>query len=47
MVDTHRPFMVTLLKTRMYNHMSLLNPYGFSDMIEIPTEEQSGGMVIL
>lgn len=43
----HRPCMVTLLETRMDNHMSLLNPFGFSDMIEIPTEGQSGGMIIL
>ncbi|XP_070057638.1 uncharacterized protein [Nicotiana tomentosiformis] len=31
----------------MDNHMPLLKPYGFSDMIEIPAEGQSGSMVIL
>lgn len=39
--------MVTLLKTKMDSHLPLLNPFGFLDMIEIPAEGQSGGMVIL
>lgn len=46
MVDMHRPGMVTLLETKMNNHISLLNPFGFSDMIEISAEGHSGGMVI-
>lgn len=39
--------MVTLLETKIDIHLPLLNPFGFSDMIEIPTEGQAGGMVIL
>lgn len=46
-MDQHRPCMVTLLKTRMNNHIALLNDFSFSEMIEIPVEGQAGGMVIL
>lgn len=47
LVNYHHPCMVTLLETRIDNHMSLLNPFGFTDIIEIPAEGQSGGMIIL
>lgn len=47
MVNTHRPSMVTLLETKMDNHLPLLNPFGFFDMIEIHVEGQAGGMLIL
>lgn len=47
MVDTHKPFIVTLLETRMKNHISLLSEFPFSEMIEVPSEGQAGCMVIL
>lgn len=45
-IDTHRPCMVTLLETRMGNHTDMLNEFGFTEMIEVPTEGQSGGMYL-
>lgn len=39
--------MVTLLETRIHNHVTLLNEFGFSEMIEIPADGQAGDMVIL
>lgn len=39
--------MVTLLGTRMDSHVSLINGYGLTDMIDIPAEGQVGGMVVL
>ncbi|XP_075088128.1 uncharacterized protein LOC142170188 [Nicotiana tabacum] len=47
MIDTHKPSVVTLVETRMEIHVSLLNDFPFTQMIEVPTEGQSGGMVIL
>lgn len=47
MVDTHRPYMVALLETRMGNHMELLDDYGFTEFIEVPAEGQVGGIVVL
>nr|XP_033512504.1 uncharacterized protein LOC117277192 [Nicotiana tomentosiformis] len=47
MVDTHRPYMVTLLETRMVNHAQMLSDFGFSEMIEVPAEGQSGGMEVM
>ncbi|XP_033515561.1 uncharacterized protein [Nicotiana tomentosiformis] len=47
MIDTHKPCMVTLLETRMENHISLLSDSPFSEMIEVPAEGQTGGMVIM
>lgn len=38
LMDLHRPYVVTLFETRMQNHVSLLNEFGFSEMIELPTE---------
>lgn len=47
MIATHHPCMVTLLKTRMVSHGNLMNDFGFTDMIEILAEGQSGGMAVL
>lgn len=47
LVATHQPCMVSLLETRMTSHGSLMNEFGFSDMIEIPAEGQSGGMAVM
>lgn len=47
MIATHHPCMVTLLKNKMINHGSLMNDFGFTDMIEVPTEGQSGGIAVL
>lgn len=43
----HIPCVVTHLETRMQSHVSLLNEFEFSDMIEVPTDGQAGCMVIL
>nr|XP_016479712.1 PREDICTED: uncharacterized protein LOC107800955 [Nicotiana tabacum] len=47
MLDTHRPSLGTLLETRMNNHADMLNEFGFTEMIEVPSERQSGGMVMM
>lgn len=46
-LDSHRPCLVTLIKTRMPNHLGLLNDFGFTDMIEVPIVGQVDGMVVL
>ncbi|XP_070004098.1 uncharacterized protein LOC142163515 [Nicotiana tabacum] len=46
-MDTHRPSMVDLLETRMTNHISILEDFNFTEIIEVPAEGQSGGLVIL
>nr|XP_009790313.1 PREDICTED: uncharacterized protein LOC104237788 isoform X2 [Nicotiana sylvestris] len=45
--DTQKPCLVSLLETRMTMHGSLLNDFNFTEMIEVPSEGQSGGMAIL
>lgn len=47
LINSHHPCMVTLLETRMSSHGCLMNEFGFSDMIEVPDEGQSGGLVVL
>lgn len=47
MVDTHRPCMVALLETRMGSHVELLNEFGFTEMIEFPSDGLAGGIVLL
>lgn len=47
LINSHHPCMVTLLETRISSHGYLMNEFGFSDMIEVPAEGQSGGMVVL
>lgn len=39
--------MVALLETRMTNHISTLEDFNFTEMIEVPSKEQFGGLVIL
>ncbi|XP_019263677.1 PREDICTED: uncharacterized protein LOC109241389 [Nicotiana attenuata] len=39
--------MVALLETRMTNHLSILEDFNFTEMIEVPAEGQAGGLVIL
>lgn len=46
MIDTHRPCMVTLLETKMVKHEQLLDYFGFFELIEVPAEGQSGGIVV-
>ncbi|XP_070009492.1 uncharacterized protein [Nicotiana sylvestris] len=46
-IGTHHPCMVTLLETRMTSHGNLMNDFGFTYMIEVPAEGQSGGMTVL
>lgn len=46
-MDTHNPNMVALLETRMANHLSILEDFNFTEMIEVPAEGQAGGLVIL
>lgn len=47
MITTHHPCMVTLLETRMTSHGRRMHDIGFSDMIEVPAVEQSGGIAVL
>lgn len=47
MFATHHQCMVTLLKNRMTNHVTLMNEFDFTYMIEVPAEGQSGGMVVM
>lgn len=47
MIDTHNLSVVTLLETRMENHVSLLIDFPFTQMIEVPAEGQSRGIIIL
>ncbi|XP_075100521.1 uncharacterized protein LOC142176468 [Nicotiana tabacum] len=47
MVDTHRPCMVALLKTKIANHTQMLDDFGFSEMIAVPAEGQSEGMMVM
>ncbi|XP_019262174.1 PREDICTED: uncharacterized protein LOC109240008 [Nicotiana attenuata] len=47
MLDTHKPCMVTLLEARMDSHLSLLSDFEFSQMIEVPSQGQSGGILLL
>ena len=35
-MDTHNPNMVALLETRMANHLSILEDFNFTEMIEVP-----------
>lgn len=46
-MDTNRPSMVALLKIRMANHILILEEFNFTEMIEVPREDHSGGLVIL
>ncbi|XP_019265675.1 PREDICTED: cell wall protein RBR3-like [Nicotiana attenuata] len=47
MLDTHCHCMVALLETRLVNHENWLDEFGFSQLIEVPAEGQSGGMVVM
>lgn len=39
--------MITLLETRMINHGHMLEDFGFYELIEVPAEDQSGGMIVM
>ncbi|KAG5621920.1 hypothetical protein H5410_007138 [Solanum commersonii] len=47
LLDWHKPPLVALLETKMQNHISLLEEFPFTRMIEVPTIGNSGGIVVL
>ncbi|MCD7466854.1 hypothetical protein HAX54_003897 [Datura stramonium] len=46
-IRNHNPNMIALLETKMSDHLSLKNEFGFDDYLEIPAHERSGGIVLL
>lgn len=47
LIDTHKPCLIVLLETRMTSYVTLLNDFNFTEMIEVPAEGQSRGLVVL
>lgn len=47
MLDYHKPCLVALLETKMENHQTLRDDFLFTDMIEVPANGRSGGIVFL
>lgn len=47
LIHTHSPYMVVLLKTRIKVHATSRDEFNFSDMVEVPDQGWSGGLIIL
>lgn len=47
LINTHNPYTVSLLETRMSNHIRIRDDFQFSNIVEIPAQGQSGGIAIV
>ncbi|MCD9639293.1 hypothetical protein HAX54_023720 [Datura stramonium] len=47
LIDWHRPSIITLLETKMEEHQPILNDFPFTNMIQLPAQGLSRGIVIL
>lgn len=47
LLRTHNPCMVTLLKTKMTNHLGVKEEFGFDYLLEVSVMGRVGGIVLL
>ncbi|OIS97442.1 hypothetical protein A4A49_62516, partial [Nicotiana attenuata] len=47
MLDYHRPSIVALLETKMEDHHVLVQDFGYSSLIQMPANGNSGGIVLM